>query len=900
MFNKSYIIWVLLLLLFQEIQAQSKIESITIVHGIVKNANGALVSSCSISVVDSSGNILHSTISDENGRFKINIPQNESFLKVIARHMSYGLYENFINSHSETIEIKMPDKLFEMEEVLVQQAKLSQKGDTLTYLLESFSNQHDRTLADVLSKIPGIEVSQNGQIKLNGTPINRFYVEGKDLMGGRYGVVTNSLPNKDVQSLEILQNHQPIKLLEGRVHSTSAAINIKLKSGITITGRGQSFIGSNQNSLLWQKDITPLLFTKKIQSLISYKGNNTGLDLISQFTDHIISLDHTDQIQTISTGAFLNLNMPLSPSIMNSRFLDNKTHVFSANLLSAFNNNWTTKFNILAYSDLNRSQSDEISRIYFYGQEHSDSLIIENALSFNENKDLLQGSLVLEQNSNSQFLKNNLNFQIAKNQSNNQLVLNKNPLYGNLSSPAFVFQNSFSGIIEISKQFNLQFSSYLNWIQDQQNYKLKTENGLILLDSTDLYDDFLQKSAINAFQTEHTVQTDVFLDKWSVKAYLTFLSSNKTLETGLSFNQLFPSTDSLHHNNSKKKDLNTHVGIQIGFQDSKFKISGNLPVNWEFTEVHSNIKTAMNSIDSRKIFFNPSLRFSYSWNPQIEISGNLSRKGAIDQPDLYYPNYILNGISFTKQLYNSGVRIQNVSNTKITYQFPENSLNVYLTQRLTSTKKDNITQYRLLENGQQFLQQTNYAHKNTSASYRLVANQYLNSIQSQYTFGVGYGISKSPIWLQEDVMQASLKTYDGQLRWMSNFDSRWAISSNFQSKFHHRTSTSDVQNYQEYHHQFSLFYTVYQNHNLVLKSDFSRFIAAELNSSNHFLDLKYTFAWQKKNIDFEIKWSNILKENNFNSVWFSDLMVYESLYRLRPSEILIGMSYQFSSFSKKN
>lgn len=69
MFNKSYIIWVLLLLLFEEIQAQSKIESITIVQGIVKNANGALVSSCSISVVDSSGNILNSTISDENGRF---------------------------------------------------------------------------------------------------------------------------------------------------------------------------------------------------------------------------------------------------------------------------------------------------------------------------------------------------------------------------------------------------------------------------------------------------------------------------------------------------------------------------------------------------------------------------------------------------------------------------------------------------------------------------------------------------------------------------------------------------------------------------------------------------------------------------------------------------------------
>lgn len=59
--------------------------------------------------------------------------------------------------------------------------------------------------------MPGIEVSQNGQIKLIGTPINRFYVEEKDLMGSRYGVVTNSLPNKDVQSLEILQNHQRLR-----------------------------------------------------------------------------------------------------------------------------------------------------------------------------------------------------------------------------------------------------------------------------------------------------------------------------------------------------------------------------------------------------------------------------------------------------------------------------------------------------------------------------------------------------------------------------------------------------------------------------------------------------------------------------------------------------------------
>ena len=41
--------------------------------------------------------------------------------------------------------------------------------------------------------MPGIDVSESGQIRYNNRPINKFYIEGLDLMGGRYGVAVNNV-----------------------------------------------------------------------------------------------------------------------------------------------------------------------------------------------------------------------------------------------------------------------------------------------------------------------------------------------------------------------------------------------------------------------------------------------------------------------------------------------------------------------------------------------------------------------------------------------------------------------------------------------------------------------------------------------------------------------------------
>ena len=51
----------------------------------------------------------------------------------------------------------LKDKTFELKEVKVSPDKAIQRGDTTTYLVSAYMQKQDRSIADVLKKIPGIE-----------------------------------------------------------------------------------------------------------------------------------------------------------------------------------------------------------------------------------------------------------------------------------------------------------------------------------------------------------------------------------------------------------------------------------------------------------------------------------------------------------------------------------------------------------------------------------------------------------------------------------------------------------------------------------------------------------------------------------------------------------------------
>jgi hypothetical protein len=99
-------------------------------------------------------------------------------------------------------------------------------------MVNSFSKEQDRSIGDVL-RMPGIEVP-DGKILYQGKAINKYYIEGLDLLEGKYNLANDNLPYQEVSQVQILENHQPIKTLDSLQFSDRTALNIKLKTPILL------------------------------------------------------------------------------------------------------------------------------------------------------------------------------------------------------------------------------------------------------------------------------------------------------------------------------------------------------------------------------------------------------------------------------------------------------------------------------------------------------------------------------------------------------------------------------------------------------------------------------------------------------------------------------------------
>lgn len=197
--------------------------------GTVVNSKGLSLEGVILTAYTEAQEIAGYTMSDEQGRFSLQIETKAANIQLAASLMGYEKKTFLLVNNTQSIRIELKAKEVELKEVHVKADLTWKKSDTLVYNVAAFQEQQDRTIGDLLKKLPGIEVTQNGTVKYNGEAINKFYIEGMDLMDKKYGIATNNLPVDAVQNVEIYENHQPVKSLQNIFHTGKAAINIKLK-----------------------------------------------------------------------------------------------------------------------------------------------------------------------------------------------------------------------------------------------------------------------------------------------------------------------------------------------------------------------------------------------------------------------------------------------------------------------------------------------------------------------------------------------------------------------------------------------------------------------------------------------------------------------------------------------
>ena len=373
--------------------------------GIVFEKDGKTpIVGVSVSLVTSNDMLIAWGYTNNEGIYSVSLPEDKTAEKIYYSLLGYKKISLLLADFPSDGRIILESEDFHLEEVKVTAQRIIEKQDTLVYSVAGFSQPQDRSIADVIAKMPGMEVKENGQISFNGKNINKFYIEGMDLMSDRYALASNNISKQRIKSVEVLQNHQPIELLRGKSFSEQAAINLVLEddSKMNLVGTADLGLGVNKDDLLYNNRLMAMLFGKKHQNLSIYKNDNTGYDLFNEINP--ITLSELTKENLMEPGLVSSITAN-SPGIDRARYMFNKSHLVATNHLAQLADKTTLRTQISYFNDMSK-QSNVIETEYLF-PDALDKMLYESNL-WREQRNRLDANVNFELNRTNLYVKNEL------------------------------------------------------------------------------------------------------------------------------------------------------------------------------------------------------------------------------------------------------------------------------------------------------------------------------------------------------------------------------------------------------------------------------------------------------------------------------------------------------------
>lgn len=255
----------------------------TVSGTVVDGENRRPIAGVVVQALDRQGRSTAFASSDGDGAFKVRISDTTDSISL--RCMGYETVK-LPRSYDFAREIEMWPKATQLKDVVVMAPDIYARGDTLVFNVAQYANATDNAIIDVIKRLPGIKVDNDGTIKYQGKPINKFYIDGDDILGGQYGLVTDNLSHKDVKSVEVMENHQPVKALEGIEFPEEAGMNIRLNDDAKGRWVGVAKAATGAEPWLYDGSVYAMRIAPKVQNVLTLRGGNTGWNPDGQITEH--------------------------------------------------------------------------------------------------------------------------------------------------------------------------------------------------------------------------------------------------------------------------------------------------------------------------------------------------------------------------------------------------------------------------------------------------------------------------------------------------------------------------------------------------------------------------------------------------------------------------------------
>ncbi len=207
------------------------------ISGSIKDSIGTPLESANVVAINSVTKKLASySVANNKGRYQLSLEKSANYTLKVS-FLGYKTISESLNLTESSVDIEKNFTLHDYdnqldEVVLTYEMPITVKGDTIVYNADSFKNGTEKKLGDVLKKLPGVEINDDGEIEVEGKRVQKVMVEGKDFFDGDSKLAVENIPSSAIEKVEVLKNYNEISQLKRVMdNEDSMAINIKLKEG---------------------------------------------------------------------------------------------------------------------------------------------------------------------------------------------------------------------------------------------------------------------------------------------------------------------------------------------------------------------------------------------------------------------------------------------------------------------------------------------------------------------------------------------------------------------------------------------------------------------------------------------------------------------------------------------
>jgi len=364
------------------------------VSGIIKDSTGGEMIGANILLIAGKDS-LH-TVSNDKGQFSFTKVKQPVFTLRITIMGYDPWYKEFSYKDAGAV-IKLPlitmtMKTNKLNEIVIK-GKVSpivMKEDTIEYRADQYKLRPNAVVEDLVKRLPGMEVDEDGNITAQGKKITKIRINGKDFMVNDIQTLTRMLPVDMIDKLQLIDDYGDMARATGRkTGEPQHVINIQTKSDLSKAYEGKAFAGAG-NEGRHNLGLMTNYFSEQEQFSLIGNSNNTGFQTgkVTASSGNINYRDNISKVVTVNTGFNAGDNVISQVSSSNVQTVTSEGSLFSANTNKNNNNSDNYNFaggveykpnmNTLANFNLNVSKSsstnNSIQSANQTGFQHKDQL----------------------------------------------------------------------------------------------------------------------------------------------------------------------------------------------------------------------------------------------------------------------------------------------------------------------------------------------------------------------------------------------------------------------------------------------------------------------------------------------------------------------------------------------